>query len=228
MTKKAIILLSGGLDSTTCLAIAKQQDFACYALSFAYEHKHIIELKQARHIAQQYAVIEHKILSLPLGEIGGSSLTDAQLNVPDYDPSHSKENTVPNTYVPARNTIFLSLALAWGEVIGAYDIFYGANNLDYSNYCDCRPDYIQAFETLAQKATQAGVMGQHFAIHAPLLEMHKAQIIQHGMRLGVDYSQTISCYRANHQGHACGTCDSCTYRKKGFIEAGVLDPTVYI
>lgn len=223
MQKKAIILFSGGLDSTTCLAIAKDQRFSCYALTFAYGQKHCIEVARARKMAEKCSVIEHKVLTLPLDDIRGSSLTDSNMIVSDYDG----KGGIPNTYVPARNTIFLSFALAWGEVIGAHDIFFGANHLDYSGYPDCRPDYLQAFETTAMLATKAGVEGQRFKIHTPLLYMNKAEIICTGIRLGIDYSQTVSCYRADPEGRACGTCDSCTYRKKGFAEANVPDPTVY-
>lgn len=225
MNKKAIVLFSGGLDSTTCLAIAKSEGYSCYALSFAYGQKHVAEVERAKLIAQKYGVVEHKILTLPLDEISNSSLTDSNIEVPNHQAG-AKE--IPNTYVPARNTIFLSFALAWGEVVGAGDIFLGANYVDYSGYPDCRPDYLQAFEKLAVLATKVGVeQEQKFKIHTPLLKMNKAEIVQEGMRLGVDYGQTISCYRADEQGRACGNCDSCTYRKKGFSEAGVQDPTEY-
>lgn len=226
MNKKAIILFSGGLDSTTCLAYAKAQGYACYALSFIYGQKHNVEVDTSIKLAKKYGVIEHKILTLPLNEIRGSSLTDVTLQVKDYQ---AERKGIPDTYVPARNTIFLSFALAWGEVIGAENIFLGANHLDYSGYPDCRPEYLQAFEKLAELATKVGVEeGRRFKIHTPLLQMTKADIVREGMRLGVDYSQTISCYRADNEGRACGTCDSCVYRKKGFAEAGVVDPTKYI
>ena len=222
--KKAIILFSGGLDSTTCLAIAKSQEFSCYALSFAYGQKHQVEVERAKSIAEKWGVVEHKIISLPLDEIRGSSLTDANLKVLD----HQEGNKIPDTYVPARNTIFLSFALAWGEVIGASDIFIGANHIDYSGYPDCRPAYLHAFEKMATLATKVGVeTNLQFKIHAPLLQLNKAEIIREGIRLGVDYSQTISCYRADIQGRACGTCDSCIYRKKGFAESNMADPTHY-
>lgn len=224
MNQKAIILFSGGLDSTTCLAIAKSQGFTCYALSFAYGQKHQVEVERAKIIAAKYGVIEHKTFSLPLDEIRGSSLTDVNKAVQDYQAS----DKIPDTYVPARNTIFLSFALAWGEVIGANDIFFGANHLDYSGYPDCRPEYLQAFERVAKLATKVGVEDdKQFKIHTPLLYLSKAQIIQEGARLGIDYGQTISCYRADQHGRACGSCDSCTYRKKGFAEAGIIDPTAY-
>lgn len=224
MQKKAVILFSGGLDSTTCLAIAKSEGYACYTLSIAYGQKHEIEVRRAKEIAEKMGVIEHKLLRLPLDEIRGSSLTDAGIDVPDF----KGDGAIPSTYVPARNTIFLSFALAFGEVQGAYDIFYGANYIDYSGYPDCRPDYLQAFERMAMLATKAGIEGANIKIHAPLLKMHKADIIREGVRLGVDYGQTISCYRADDNGHACGTCDSCTHREKGFMDAGIPDPTPYI
>jgi len=225
MNKKAIVLFSSGLDSTTCLALAKSQGFACYTLSFDYGQKHKVEVQQAKKLAALYEVTEHKTLLLPLDEIRGSSLTDASVEVKDYQDV----NSIPDTYVPARNTIFLSFALAWGEVIGARDIFLGVNAVDYSGYPDCRPDYLHAFEKVAALATRVGVEeNQRFNIHTPLLRMTKSQIIQEGNRLGVDYSQTISCYRADENGRACGKCDSCTYRKKGFQEAGVTDPTIYL
>lgn len=223
MQKKAIVLFSGGLDSTTCLAIAKSQDFDCYALSFAYGQRHHVELKAAKAIARQYGVIEHKILSVPLDQIKGSSLTDASISVPDYQ----QHEGVPNTYVPARNTIFLSFALAWGEVIGAHDIFMGANHVDYSGYPDCRPDYLEAFEKMAELATKNGREGHSYTIQTPLLFLNKAEIIKMGIGLGVDYGQTISCYRADASGRSCGLCDSCTFRKNGFSEAEIPDPTIY-
>jgi len=222
--KNAVILFSGGLDSTTCLAIAKEQGFACYALSFTYGQKHSIEVERSKEIARKAGVVEHRILHLPIGEYGGSSLTDANIVVPD----HQEVSGIPNTYVPARNTIFLAFALSWGEVINAYDIFFGANCVDYSQYPDCRPDYLHAFATMANMATKVGRdKDQSFTIHAPLLQLDKAGIIREGHRLGVNYAETISCYRADAKGHACGSCDSCTYRKKGFAEAGVPDPTPY-
>lgn len=224
MSKKAIILFSGGLDSTTCLAIAKSQGFSCYPLTFTYGQKHEVEVNRAKEIAQSVGVMEHKILTLPLHEISDSSLTNPQLEVPAYKASRTE---IPSTYVPARNTIFLSFGLAWGEVIGAYDLFIGANHVDYSGYPDCRPDYLHAFEKMADLATKAGVEGKRFKIHAPLLQMDKAAIIREGQRLGIDYTMTISCYRADDKGRACGSCDSCTYRKKGFAESGVPDPTPY-
>lgn len=225
MQKKAVILFSGGLDSTTCLAIAKSQDFEVYVLSFHYGQKHDIEVKRAVEIARRYQVAGHEVMTLPIHQYGGSALTASDIAVPDHgDETIAK---VPVTYVPARNTIFLSYALGYAEVIGAYDIFIGANHVDYSGYPDCRPDYLQAFEKVANLATKAGREGQHFQIHAPLLQLSKAEIIALGTKLGVDYQQTISCYRADQHGRACGKCDSCVYRKKGFEEAGVTDPTIY-
>lgn len=224
MQKKAIILFSGGLDSTTCLAIAKSQGYECYALTFSYGQKHSVEVEQAKKIAKLLQVKEHKILTIPVGELGGSSLTDESMEISDYQAS----NEIPSTYVPARNTIFLSFGLGWAEVVGAYTIFIGANDVDYSGYPDCRPDYLAAFEQMATLATKAGREGQAIKIEAPLLRLHKAEIIQAGIKLGVDYSQTVSCYRADDQGRACGKCDSCTFRKKGFADANVPDPTLYI
>lgn len=222
--KKAVICVSGGLDSATCLAIAKSQGFECYALSFDYGQRHNIELKAASKIATILGAAQHKTIKLGVGELKGSALTDSTLTVPEY--TGSKE--IPITYVPARNTQFLAVALAWAEILEAYDIFIGVSSIDYSHYPDCRPAYIEAFQKLARLATKAGVEGQEFTIHAPLLVMSKAETIQAGIALGVDYSQTISCYSADDLGRACGICDSCTFRKKGFAEAGVVDPTHYI
>ncbi len=224
MSKKAVILFSGGLDSTTCLALAKELGFECYALSFHYGQKHSTELEQAKKIAQMMSVKSHKIISLSLNEFGGSSLTSPELDVKDYTGS----DEIPNTYVPARNTIFLSIALGWAEVLEAYDIFIGANVVDYSQYPDCRPEYLKAFESLANLATKVGVEKGSFKIHAPLLLLSKAEIITRGISLGIDYSMTVSCYRLNANGQACGVCDSCIYRKKGFNEAKVNDPTSYV
>lgn len=221
--KKAIILFSGGLDSTTCVAIAKEQGFVPYALSFSYGQKHQVELDQAKKFAKAAGIQEHKILELPLNAIGGSALTDPAINVQD----HIGDGNIPATYVPARNIIFLSFALSWGEVVGAHDIFFGANFIDYSGYPDCRPDFLQAFEHMAALGTKAGVEDGKFTIHAPLLMLSKMDIIREGMRLGVDYSQTVSCYRPDADGRACGSCDSCVLRKKGFTDAGVPDPTRY-
>jgi 7-cyano-7-deazaguanine synthase len=226
MGKKAIILFSGGLDSTTCLAMAKAEGYALYALTFHYNQKHQGEVDAAKRIAKQFSVTEQKIISLDfLSELGTSALTDHSLVVPDYQGN----NSIPTTYVPARNTIFLSMAIAWAEVIGTSDIFIGANVIDYSGYPDCRPDYLRAFEKMADLATKAGVEGkQHLKIHAPLLHLNKSQIIQAGIKLGIDYSMTVSCYRLDAAGRSCGCCDSCIYRKKGFFEAGIADPTIYL
>jgi len=220
--KKAVVLLSGGLDSATVLAIAKQQGFACYALSFDYGQRHATELNAARRVASSMGVVEHKVLPLSLDAIGGSALTDQSIDVPEEEGEG-----IPVTYVPARNTVFLSLALGWAEVLGAHDIFVGVNAVDYSGYPDCRPAFIDAFEHLANLATRDGVEGRSFHVHAPLIEMTKAQIVQKGSGLGVDYAQTVSCYQADEQGRACGRCDSCRFRAQGFAEAGLPDPTQY-
>lgn len=224
MQKKAIILFSGGLDSTTCLAMAQKEGFSIYALSIDYGQKHKTELIAAQQIATTMGVQAHKIISLAaLGDLGASALTDDQITVENYQNNH----VIPNTYVPARNTIFLSMAMAWAEVIKASDIFIGANSVDYSGYPDCRPEYLRAFEEMANLATRAGIEGKRLTIHAPLVLLTKSQIIQAGLRLGIDYSLTVSCYRLDKNNRSCGCCDSCIYRKKGFAEAGVLDPTRY-
>jgi len=222
MQKKAIILLSGGLDSITVLAQALKQGYQCYALSFNYGQKHNAELKSAKIIAQQYQVEEHKVINLGLGAIGGSALTDDHIDVPK-----SPQQGIPVTYVPARNTVFLSFALGWAEVIEAHDIFIGVNAVDYSGYPDCRPAFIEAFQNLANLATKAGVEGKEINIHAPLIHFSKADIIKQGISLGVDYKQTVSCYSADKEGRACGVCDACRLRKVGFDEAQVADPTKY-
>jgi len=219
---KAIVLLSGGLDSATLLAIAKEMGFACYALSFNYAQRHSSELKAAEKIAALLGVCEHKIISIDIGNMGGSALTDYSIPVP-VAPSEG----IPVTYVPARNTVFLSLALGWAEALGASDIFIGVNAVDYSGYPDCRPEYIDAFARMANLATKAGVEGKGFSIRTPLISMSKADIIREGLRLGVDYSQTVSCYAADVDGRACGKCDSCRFRATGFKQAGIADPTVY-
>jgi len=221
---KAVILLSGGLDSTTCLAMANEQGFECHALSFIYGQRHDYELVAARRIAKEFWVAEHRVVNLDIGQFGGSALTDTDIDVPDYRGT----TDIPITYVPARNTIFLANALGFAEVIGAYDIFIGANYVDYSGYPDCRPEFINAFETLANLATKKGVEGNHFTIQAPLLYLTKAEIIKIGIKLGVDYKLTVSCYQLNSEGAACGRCDSCTLRAKGFSDAKVTDPTFYI
>ncbi|WP_428357738.1 7-cyano-7-deazaguanine synthase QueC [Methyloprofundus sp.] len=222
MTKKAIILLSGGLDSVTVLALAKQQGYDIYALSFDYGQKHNSELTSAREIAQDYQVAEHKVINLGLGEIGGSALTDDALKVPV-----THQEGIPVTYVPARNTVFLSFALGWAEVLGAHDIFIGVNAVDYSGYPDCRPEFIKAFQVLANLATKAGVEGHEIKIHAPLIHMSKGEIIQQGTKLHVNYAQTVSCYAASSDGLACGECDACRLRQQGFEQAEVSDPTQY-
>ena len=222
MIKKAVILVSGGLDSTTVLSMAMDQGYQCHTLSFDYGQRHRSELEAAQRVSRAMAVKEHKVVRLDLGTIGGSALTDVTIAVPE-----SETEGIPVTYVPARNTVFLSIALGWAEVLGANDIFLGVNAVDYSGYPDCRPQYIAAFETMANLATKATVEGQKLSIHAPLIAMTKAEIIQTGMVLGVDYSQTVSCYQASLEGLACGRCDSCRLRQQGFTEAGVKDPTRY-
>lgn len=221
--KNAIILLSGGLDSATCLAIAKSQGFRCYALSFDYGQRHAEELHAAQTIAKKMGVIDHRIVKLDIGQFGGSALTDTSIDVPTYEDS----NDIPVTYVPARNTVFLAIALAYAESICAYDIYIGANAVDYSHYPDCRPEYIKAFEHMANLATKAGVEGETFSIRAPLMHLSKAEIISTGIDLGVDYAMTVSCYALNPQGAACGHCPSCVLRHRGFVEAQMKDPTNY-
>lgn len=224
--KKAVILFSGGLDSTTVLAYAKNQGFACYPLSFDYGQRHSVELLAAKHVLESLSIENHKTITFPLDLFTNCALTNDALSVPDYDVTRARE--IPNTYVPARNTIFLSIALGYAETIGAHDIFLGTSFIDYSGYPDCRPEYIKAFEHLANLATKDGVEGNPFSLHAPLLYLTKAETIKLGLQQGVDYSLTVSCYKASPQtGAACGSCDSCTYRKKGFSEAGVADPTRY-
>lgn len=219
----AVVLLSGGLDSSTVLAMARAQGFACHALSFDYGQRHSAELAAAADLARTLGAVEHKSISIGLGSIGGSSLTDAALEIPK-----TTEDGIPNTYVPARNTLFLSLALGYAEVIGSFDIFIGVTAVDYSGYPDCRPEFIAAFERLANVATKAAVEGQgRYRVHAPLLQLSKADIIRAGQALGVDYSQTVSCYQADAQRRACGVCDSCRLRAKGFSDAGLPDPTRY-
>ncbi len=222
MQKKAIVLLSGGLDSITVLALAKKQGFKCYALSFDYGQRHNAELVAAAQIAADYQVEDHKIIQLGLGSIGGSALTDEHIAVPQ-----TLQAGIPVTYVPARNTIFLSFALGWAEVLNLSDIFIGVNAVDYSGYPDCRPEFIKAFQELANLATKAGVEGERITIHTPLIALSKAEIIKKGVGLGVDYKRTVSCYSADEQGRACRVCDACRLRKTGFIEAGIKDPTQY-
>ncbi len=219
---KAVILLSGGLDSATIVAMAKAQGFACYTMSFDYGQRHRAELQAAERVARQLGVVEHKVIGLDLNGIGGSALTDPDIAVPE-----TPGEGIPVTYVPARNTVFLSLALGWAEVLGARHLFIGVNAVDYSGYPDCRPEFVEAFERLANLATKAGVEGDTFKIEAPLQFLSKAQIVQAGTQLGVDYGLTVSCYQANAEGEACGRCDSCRLRADGFQAAGIPDPTRY-
>ena len=220
---KAVILLSGGLDSTTVLAIAKEQNYDCYALSFDYGQKQRSELESSIAIAKKSNVIEHRIMKISLNDIGGSALTDKDISVPKFSDS----DDIPITYVPARNTIFLSFALAWAEVVDCQTIFIGVNALDYSGYPDCRPEFIEAFEAMANLATKQSVEGDKIQIKTPLINMTKAEIIKKGLSLGVDYTETTSCYDANSLGEACGECDACVLRKNGFSSADVEDPTKY-
>jgi 7-cyano-7-deazaguanine synthase len=221
-TKRAVVLLSGGLDSATVLAMAKEQGFACYAMSFAYGQRHAVELAAAAAVAQRAGVLEHRVVPIDLSAFGGSALTDAAIAVPETPTAG-----IPVTYVPARNTVFLALALAWSEVLDVHDIFIGVNAVDFSGYPDCRPEFIRAFEALAAVATKAGVEGMGFRIHSPLIDLTKADIIRRGVALGVDYGITVSCYQPDASGGACGRCDSCRLRRDGFAAAGVPDPTRY-
>jgi 7-cyano-7-deazaguanine synthase len=223
MVKKAVILLSGGLDSTTVLAMAKELGFECYAISFNYGQKQKSELKMAEFNANKFKAIKHQIVNIALDDFGGSALTDKNIDVPDFN-----DNTeIPITYVPARNTIFLSYALAFAEVIGANDIFIGVNSVDYSGYPDCRPEYIKSFQTMANLATKSAIDGKKTTIHTPLIDLDKSQIIAKGLELGVDYKKTISCYKADDEGKACGKCDACHLRKNGFQKLNFSDPTLY-
>ena len=220
--KRAVILLSGGLDSATVVAMARAEGYSCYTMSFDYGQRHRSELDAAARVARDLGAIEHKVIGLNLDGIGGSALTDSSIDVPE-----TLGEGIPVTYVPARNTVFLSLALGWAEVLQARYIFIGVNAVDYSGYPDCRPEFVQAFEVMANLATKAGVEGNGFRIQAPLQNLSKAQIVQTGVKLGVDYSLTVSCYQADAQGRACGKCDSCRLRAEGFAAAGITDPTRY-
>ncbi|MAT51794.1 MAG: 7-cyano-7-deazaguanine synthase QueC [Porticoccaceae bacterium] len=220
--KKAVVLVSGGLDSATVLAIAKAQGFDCYTLSFDYGQRHRSELAASDRVSDALGAREHKTVIIDLRTLGGSALTDDAIAVPE-----TAVEGIPVTYVPARNTVFLSIALGWSEILGASDIFIGINAVDYSGYPDCRPAFINAFQTMANLATKVGVEGSPIRIHTPLIDLTKAEIIRKGIELGVDYSLTVSCYQATGEGHACGSCDSCRLRRQGFIEACVPDPTKY-
>jgi 7-cyano-7-deazaguanine synthase len=220
---RAVVLLSGGLDSATVLAIARERGCECYGLSFDYGQRHRIELDAAQRVAASLGAAAHKLVQLDIGWMGGSALTDTRLNVP-----HQPSEGIPITYVPARNTIFLAIALGWAEVLNARDIFIGVNAVDYAGYPDCRPEFIQAFQNLANLGTRAGLEGHGFRVHAPLINLSKAEIIATGVRLGVDYTLTLSCYEPDAAGRACGTCDSCRLRAQGFAAAGIPDPTPYV
>jgi len=223
----AVVLVSGGMDSAVVLAIAIERGFAPYALSVRYGQRHTSELDAAARVARMLGAVEHKTIDVDLRSIGGSALTDESIPVPDDADGHVIGASIPATYVPARNTIMLSMALGWAEVVGSADLFCGVNAVDYSGYPDCRPEFIEAFERLANVATRAGVEGAGFRVHAPLLRMSKADIVREGLRLGVDFAQTVSCYSADAGGRACGHCDACRLRAEGFAAAGVADPTRY-
>lgn len=226
---KAIVLLSGGLDSATALAIARKEGFACHALTFRYGQRHSREIDAARRVARSLGALEHRLIEIDLRALGGSALTDSQIEVPKDRSDLGDSSDIPLTYVPARNTIFLSYALAWAEVLGAFDLFIGVNSTDYSGYPDCRAEFIAAFETMANLATAAAVQGKgRYRIHTPILEMTKAQIIRTGTGLGVDYALTHSCYDPDSEGRSCGRCDSCRLRLKGFAQAGLTDPISYV
>jgi 7-cyano-7-deazaguanine synthase len=222
LPRRAVVLLSGGLDSATVLALARQQGFECHALSVSYGQRHVAELDAAARVARRLGAAAHQVMHVDLDVVGGSALTDVRIAVPD-----TPTPGIPVTYVPARNTLFLSLALGWAETLGSTDLFIGVNAVDYSGYPDCRPAFVEAFEKLATLATRAGAQGAAFRVHAPLLHDSKAQIVRRGLSLGVDFSETVSCYRADAQGRACGRCDSCRLRAEGFAAAGVADPTRY-
>lgn len=243
-TKMAVVLVSGGLDSATTLALAKSQGFACYCLAFDYGQRHRSELDASQRVSEALYAQDYKLIKLDLQSIGGSALTDRSIAVPEEDQAvtgqeiaghevpeqkvaDQKASAIPVTYVPARNTVFLSIALGWAEVLGAADIFIGVNAVDYSGYPDCRPEYIAAFEHMANLATRVSIEGRPFKIHTPLISLRKDEIIKQGLALGLDYSLTVSCYQASKSGLACGRCDSCRIRRQGFIDAGVGDPTGY-
>jgi 7-cyano-7-deazaguanine synthase len=221
--KSAVVLVSGGLDSATCLAIALDEGYRCHALSFDYGQRHVAELEAAGRIARSLGATEHRIMTIGMGDIGGSALTDSAIAIPN-----NPQGGIPVTYVPARNTVFLSLALAWAEVLDAESIFIGVNAVDYSGYPDCRPEYIASFQTMADLATKKGVEGRSIRIETPLIRLSKSEIITAGVRLGIDYAQTVSCYQPDRDGQACGICDSCRLRKAGFESSEIVDPTRYI
>ncbi len=226
--KRAVVLLSGGLDSSTTLALARREGFGCYALTFLYGQRHQCEIQAARHVAQSLGALEHRVIEIDLGALGGSSLTDATLAVPKDRDELGTATDIPTTYVPARNTVFLSYALAWAEVLGVFDLFIGVNSTDYSGYPDCRAEFIAAYEAMANLATAAAVEGKgRYRVHTPIIEMSKAEIIRAGTELGFDYALTHSCYDPDPQGRSCGRCDSCRLRLKGFAEAGLEDPLPY-
>ena len=226
-SKPAVVLVSGGMDSAVVLAIAKEAGFAPYALSVRYGQRHTSELDAAARVAAALGAVAHKTVNVDLRSIGGSALTDEEIQVPTNADGHVIGEGIPSTYVPARNTIMLSVALGWAEVLGSTDLFCGVNAVDYSGYPDCRPEFVAGFEALANLATKAGVEGSRFRVHAPLMRMSKAHIAREGLRLGVDFAQTVSCYKADADGRACGHCDACRLRAQGFAEAGIIDPTRY-
>ena len=226
--RPAIVLVSGGLDSATCLAIARAEGFRCHALSFRYGQRHDAELLAARRVVAALGAIEHRVMDIDLAAFGGSALTDASLAVPEDGAATTSQSSIPITYVPARNTVFLAFALAWAEVLGAHDIYIGVNAVDYSGYPDCRPEFIAAFESMANLATREGVEGrERLRIRTPLIDLSKAEIIRRGTALGVDFGATVSCYQAGPDGAACGRCDACRLRRAGFESAGLADPTRY-
>lgn len=230
--RRAVVLVSGGLDSATCLAIARAEGYDCYALSFDYGQRHAAELAAARRVAAALGAVEHRVMHIDLAAFGGSALTDTRIAVPEAATradagTAASASTIPVTYVPARNTVFLALALAWAEVRDARDIYIGVNAVDYSGYPDCRPAFVESFERLANVATRAGVEGARIRVRAPLIALSKAEIVRRGQALGVDYSLTVSCYQADEDGRACGRCDACRLRREGFAAAGVPDPTCY-